>query len=112
VSPPRGWLDQIADEVSSSQDTGEMMDEFAADYFQSELARSISDLQYAHAALLRAQSAATLMDEDAKELWKLVHANTRSALLLACTISVRETAIQLSRSDQGRVDASPDASLQ
>jgi len=87
------------------------MNDFGADYLQSELSRSISDLQHAHAALSRAQYAATFMDEDAKRSWMLVLANTRSALLLACTISVRETEIQVSGFDRGQAGASPDASL-
>lgn len=88
------------------------MHEFGEDYLQSELSRSISDLQQAYAGLSRAQYAATLTDEDARKSWVLALANARSALLLACTISVRETESQLSRSDRMHAGAPPDASTQ
>jgi hypothetical protein len=81
----------------SFQDTGEHMNEFGDDYLHSELSRSICDLHHAHAALMRAQCAATLTDKESRRAWMLVLANTRSALSMASTICVREIETQLNR---------------
>jgi hypothetical protein len=64
------------------------MDDFGHDYFQTEMTRAIGDLQHAHTALMRAQQAATVDSDEAKRAWGLALANARSALLIACTISV------------------------
>jgi hypothetical protein len=67
------------------------MDDFGHDYFQTEMTRAIGDLQHAHVALMRAQHATAVDSEEAKRGWALALANTRSALLIACTISVKNS---------------------
>jgi hypothetical protein len=67
------------------------MDDFGHDYFQTEMTRAIGDLQHAHVALMRAQQASTVNSEEGKLAWALALTNARSALLIACTISVKNS---------------------
>ncbi len=75
------------------------MDDFGHDYFQTEMTRAIGDLQHAHVALMRAQRATTVDSEEAKLAWALALTNARSALLIACTISVRNSEARGGRLD-------------
>jgi hypothetical protein len=47
-------------------------------------------MQNAQAALMRARSAATVDDKEVRRAWTLALAHNRSAIWLACTISVAE----------------------